>query len=152
MPTRSLPSLFFVLLATFCVLGAGRGTTFAQQAPPNGVAEDCDSINGAMQVAGEQARLSDPQESLTVDLTEPGEYRTEPNGLPGNATLSICHVDTNASIIISAVTGLEVSRVADDDAGNAVLDALLANAHPGPGVPSAAPITPPDTGDGGLLR
>jgi hypothetical protein len=149
---RAVALLFLIVLATFGFATGALTHAQAPPPPPNGVADDCRSINGPVLVAGQQAKLTDPQESLTVDLTEPGEYRAEPNGLPGNARLSICHVQTNASIVISAVTGLEVSRVAADDAGNAVLDALVAHAHAGAGVPSPRPITPPDTGDAGLLR
>ena len=142
------------LIATIGLIGFAlvAGTSaLAQQPPPNGVATDCSNIDGPTLTSGQQAHLSDPQESLTVDLVSPGDYRSEPSGFPGDAKLSICHVQTNASITISAVTGLEVSRVAADDAGNAVLDALAANAHPGAGVPTPAPISPPETGDAGLL-
>jgi hypothetical protein len=135
-------------VATALVAGVSAS---AQQPPPNGVASDCSSIDGATLTSGQQAQLTDPQESLVVDLVPPGDYRSEPSGFPGDAKLNICHVQTNASVTISAVTGLEVSRVAAGDAGNAVLDALVANAHPGPGQPSPVPIFPPDTGDGGLL-
>jgi len=55
-------------------------------------------------------------------------------------------------VIVSATTGQEISRTATDAKGNAILDQVVASARisaPPPG--RLQPLTPPATGDAGLL-
>ena len=142
--------LIAIALVATSLTGGGAPILAQQPPPPDGNVGDCNSIGGPVRLSGEEARMTDPIESLVVPLKPPGEYRVEPSGFPGSAIMNICHIQTNASVAISAVTGLEVSRVAHDDAGHAVLDQLVENAVTGPGEPSPVPVTPPNTGSAGL--
>ncbi|HEX5371077.1 MAG TPA: hypothetical protein VFY10_16860 [Dehalococcoidia bacterium] len=124
-------------------------------APPAPVAtaSGC-GFTGPLQI-GPTTTLGDLSASLVVSLPRPGDYITMPTGTPGSrdipAALTICNLQTNASIKIS-LDGQELGRSAADAVGNAILDRLLAGAKVAPGYryPPQTPIIPPTTGDAGL--
>jgi hypothetical protein len=89
---------------------------------------------------------------LQVTLPAPGAYFTLPAGrVTDEPALMICNVDHDASVIISAVTGRELSRTAADAAGNAILDQIAASARlTASPRPTGGAVQPPSTGDGGL--
>ena len=93
---------------------------------------------------------------VTIDLPD-GDYSlfiTPPGSTA--PTFTICYVQGNARLTLSAVTCGEVSREATTAAANAVLDtiarscALPAPAAPATFTPVGGPIRPPDTGDAGM--
>jgi hypothetical protein len=98
---------------------------------------------------GRTSGLGTGRSFLEVTLPAGGQYFTLPAAPFGEMGLMICNVDTNASIVISAVTGLEMSRSVFNAADNGILDQIMRSAQIRPSPPT---FSPPDTGDGGLVN
>jgi hypothetical protein len=98
---------------------------------------------------GRTSGLGTSNSFLEVTLPAEGQYFTLPAAPTGEAGLMICNVDTNASIVISAVTGLEMSRAVLNAEDNRILDQILRSAQI---KASTGSFSPPSTGDGGLVH
>jgi hypothetical protein len=118
---------------------------------PPALATGCGKSGPAVH-GGETTGLGGRDGSLDVTLPGDGLYFTLPGPSLTEPGLFVCSVDHDASVIISAVTGKEVSRTAHDAAGNAVLDQIVASVRltGSPGAFAPPSVAPPITGDAGL--
>ena len=104
--------------------------------------------------AGESIRFDTRQGTVAIRLPSTGSYQFSiPGEIPGSANgISICDTATGSTIVISAETGRDVGRYVSGPAGAAALDRILAGVQFLP--PEAPPpqlVSPPATGDAGLL-
>jgi hypothetical protein len=105
------------------------------------------------------------EDSIRVTLPSPGDYSYIfiPVGGPSapvRGVLSICHIQTDSRLGLSADTCLEVGRTANNAAAHAIFDQITASASCAPlPAATAAPVTPqpdstsiqpPEVGDAGL--
>jgi len=138
-----------VLLALLLVIGisAHHGTAEHVLALSN----DCKSVVSRRLEPGELAGISYQGTLVQAKLPAGGGYITTPVGPVGtDVGVEICHVESGAYIRIG-LDGREVSRVAGDAAANDRLDQIMASVTVGVAPPLPAPVSPPRSGDGGLL-
>ncbi len=88
----------------------------------------------------------------TLNLILVGDYKFSiPGEIPGNDGISICDVASGSTVQISIATGVETGRSLGPGPGGATaLDRIVAALRFTPGPPGAA-LSPPRTGDGGLV-
>jgi hypothetical protein len=132
--------------------------------PPFDPVTGCGHPAMARVEGGQETGLGTGDTMLRVSLPPGGPYGTLPNGPVGaELGLRICHIPTNSLIIISAVTGREISRVVTDPVGHAILDQIAASARitaassPSAGdrespAQAVSPLRPPTTGNAGLRK
>ena len=104
--------------------------------------------------AGESIRLNTRQGTVAITLPSTGSYQFSiPGEFPGSANgISICDTATGSTIVISAETGRDAGRNVSGPAGAAALDRILAGVQfLRAGAPPPQLVTPPVTGEAGLL-
>jgi hypothetical protein len=144
-------------------------------APSGAIAGNHNICGRPDQTANGGATITDSSGSIQITLTEAGTYSY---GLPttnvGQPALSICHQQSNSTVVISIATGKELARSVRDGLGHTVLNRIaagvqLTGAGPSGASSTGAPLTggqvpagagaqtnapgtlrPPNTGDGGL--
>jgi hypothetical protein len=110
----------------------------------------CETIMSRPARTGEEVGITYRDVQLRAILPAGGTFNSSPVGPVGtDVGLEVCHVESGAWIRIG-LDGREVLRAAPDAATNAMLDQILTSVRIGPAPPSR-PVSPPHTGDGGLL-
>ncbi len=140
-----------VLTALFWSEGAGPGSAQVPTPQPQGIISICGTDARRVR-AGETINYNLGSNRALV-ITLPGTQTFQfslPGEIPGSGDgISICDVPTNSTVLIS-LTGQELGRRIGGSGGSAdALDKIIANVRIQTTQP---PVSPPTTGDGGLIQ
>ena len=145
-----------VVVLPVLLLAVAVSSVVATQTPSDTI-EGCD--RSGPRIAQGQTGMALQDTVLTVEVPSTGTFLSLP-APPDEAlrlALFICHVESDSSIVIDALTGEEVSRVLGSPDAAAVLDEIASNARVDavvrptpPPVSGRGAMTPPVTGSGGL--
>ncbi len=152
-PTPTLPPLNVTPVAT-AVPGSATATT----APPGvtpvtaapvaavAQAQDACALSLATVSGGQTIEFQDVDVALPPGNFVYGFVRPDSGATP---QVVVCNMQTTSTIYINALTGREVARRANGDAGTTSLNQILAGVR-ARGSTSTPAISPPNTGDAGL--
>ena len=139
------------LLLLALMLAVGFSTQDGIAEPALALSNDCKSVVSRRLDPGELAGISYQGTLVQAKLPPGGTYITTPVGPVGtDVGVEICHIESGAYLRIG-LDGREVIRIANDPAANARLDQIMASVTVGVAPPMPAPVSPPRSGDGGLL-
>ena len=157
-----MKSLLAVMLLLVLLIAAYAGIGQAQEPPP----AQTPAVNTPVPAIGPACDASQPKfPGGQVVRNGPLEFTLPLTGIyaifsirggPAPGRVKVCHLDSESFVIFSAATGETSFKTVTSDAGNDLLDEIIASVrlHPEDGVMSAVPGRPgiraPDTGDAGM--